>query len=350
MAGGGANRWANSGRWRPHTHAVHLPIGCHALTCPRMDLTQPPQAADPIPPGLAAVARSVERARLDRWALVLLALEIPHQQVADLEHGGAFLVVRTQDRARALAALQAEEAELVERSREAQAANVPMSTPRWAWWWAQALAAALLAVAVGLGMREDNLLRVAAGVMDARQVLESGQWYRLFTGVTLHAEAAHLASNLLLLMVVVPPVAARLGGGLATAALLLTGAAGNLATTWYHGAGFSNVGASGGLFGLLCMLALISARTRTSRIGANRWLLGAGAGLALLSMMGFGQSSDVMAHMGGFAAGIPLGLAWPLRRHDVPQRWWWPLQVLLTVASLALITVCWWLALGNLPR
>ena len=192
--------------------------------------------------------------------------------------------------------------------------------------------------------------------MDGLQILVHGAWHRLVTGVTLHADGAHLLGNMVFLLVVSPSVIHRMGPGLAAAALVACGAVGNAVTLGIHGANFGNVGASGGIFGLLGVLAVLAARVRRSRTGANRWVLGMGAGLALLLMLGvggpdeselgFGSMPDVVAHLGGFAAGVVVGLVTPIRDAASRTRGWWSVQVALGLAAAGVVALSWMRALA----
>jgi membrane associated rhomboid family serine protease len=307
--------------------------------------TSPPPA-EPALPDVVAVAQTTERPRLDRWTLALTALGIVHQVLPHPGGVGALVVVRAEDADRARSLLQDEEAEQKERERAARAARAPVRIPPWATWVAQLMALALVGVSLWAGLRDSQGPRVMAGVMDS-ELVRDGHWERLFTGVTLHADGPHLLNNLLFLAVVAPTVVFRVGPGAAVVAFLLTGAAGNLASVLWHGDNFSNVGASGGVFGLMCMLGVLAARTRQSRIGQNRWLLGVGAVLGMLALFGFSEKADVVAHVGGFAAGAPLALWLPVRDTTPSWRgWWWPTQVAWGAAGVGVGTWAWLRALG----
>jgi membrane associated rhomboid family serine protease len=190
------------------------------------------------------------------------------------------------------------------------------------------------------GPRAQGGQWMARGLMDAEAALQ-GQWHRLFTAVTLHADGAHLASNAVFLLVVAPTLVHRFGAGVTALSLLTCGAAGNAVTAAYHGVGFSNVGASGGVFGLACMLGMLAARTRKSRMGANRWVLGVGAALALLSLLGFGERADVVAHLAGFAAGVPLGLLLPIGEPSSRRPGWLVWQTLTGCLTVGLLVLAW---------
>ena len=96
--------------------------------------------------------------------------------------------------------------------------------------------------------------------------------------------------------------------------ILLAGTIGNLLNAAAHrGEAFASLGASTAVFGALGILtgiALHESRYDHSRRGRFRYLLPLGGGLALLSMYGVGSDprTDVTAHIGGFLAGLLLGV------------------------------------------
>ncbi len=296
-----------------------------------------------VPPQVSLVGTTSSRAVMDRWALALLALHTPHQ-IIPLPDGALGLVVRPEDAVRAGTTLR--ELEQEEHARAVEVAQTPPveHIPGWAMWFSQALCAVLLAFGMLAGGRGDHTLWMAQGRMDAGLVLH-GAWHRMVTGVTLHADGGHLLGNMAFLMVLAPVVVQRLGPGVTAAALLWCGAVGNAVTVGVHGPNFGNVGASGGVFGILCLLGLVSARTRQSRLGQNRWLMGVGTALAMLMMMGFGEESDIVAHLGGFAAAVPLGLLFPIKPNGKAPLGWKVLQVVTGLGAAATLAAAWWVAM-----
>jgi membrane associated rhomboid family serine protease len=276
-----------------------------------------------------------------------LALGIPHEVARGRDGPRHALVVRAEDVERALHTLREVDEEHHQRVRAALSVRPPERTPPWAMLWAEALAAALTAVGYLAGTRGGNGPWMQRGRLDSDDVF-AGEVHRLVAAVTLHADGAHLLSNLLFLLVVAPTVIHRVGPGVTVLALIVCGAAGNAVTIGYHGPGFGNVGASGGVFGLACILGILAARVRVSRIGQNRWLLGTGAALGLLSMLAFGENADVVAHLAGFAAGAPLGLMVPLQPdHDASARRraaWLLWQAAALAMGLAAVGWAWWAA------
>ena len=145
------------------------------------------------------------------------------------------------------------------------------------------------------------------GVMDNVKV-QAGQWWRLFTAVFLHNDLAHLASNVTFGLLVLGLAMARYGAGLALLSAFLAGAAGNLAGYFLRTDPYTGLGASGMMMGALGMLAIHSIYLwRVSRKAFRYIASGVTAGFFLFVLFGFSPNSDVLAHLGGFVAGLFFG-------------------------------------------
>jgi rhomboid protease GluP len=145
------------------------------------------------------------------------------------------------------------------------------------------------------------------GVMDNVKV-QHGQWWRLFTAVFLHSDLAHLASNVTFGLLVLGFTMARYGAGLALLCTLFAGAAGNLLGYFLRTDPYTGLGASGMMMGALGMLAVHSIYLwRVSKKAFRYIASGVTAGFFLFVLFGFSPNSDVIAHLGGFVAGIIFG-------------------------------------------
>lgn len=296
-----------------------------------------------IPEGLTAVAVAKDRAQAERWSFALLALEIPHELTEAGQAGRPVLLVRVADEARARETIREVDLEDEEhRSREAASQPVPR-LPERAILLAELMVVGLMAMSMAAGFASGGGGWFTRGRMVASLVFK-GEPERLFTALTLHGDDLHLAGNMLFLLVIAPTIIFRLGFGVTILAWVVSGAAGNLATALYHGGGFSNVGASGGIFGLTATLGLLSARGGDFRRRSNRWLLGTGAAMGLLSMLAFGPKADVVAHLGGFVAGAPFGLLFPLRDRRSSRSRWVVGQVAAAAVGIGLLAGAWGLA------
>ena len=147
----------------------------------------------------------------------------------------------------------------------------------------------------------------AAGLMDS-QAVRHGEWWRLFTAVTLHADLAHLASNVAMGILLLGLAMGSYGPGKALLASFLAGVCGNLAGLALAGARHQSLGASGMVLGALGLLTVSSFRLWRSGQGHRRLLERALAGgVMILVLLGLNPQTDVLAHVGGFLVGTVLG-------------------------------------------
>ena len=184
---------------------------------------------------------------------------------------------------------------------------------------------------------------VDAGVMDCNAV-RSGQWWRLFTAITLHRDVSHLASNVTTGIVLLGLAMGSFGSGLGLLAAYLAGAGGNLARLWLYTGSHPSLGASGMIFGALGllsgqMLGLLRSGVAPRHIALRSVL----SGFLLLVLFGLNPDSDVFAHAGGFVAGVLFGALLAFRPH------WVGSAVANRVAAAAcggMVMLTWWLALS----
>lgn len=191
--------------------------------------------------------------------------------------------------------------------------------------------------------REGNPWFVG-GASDARLILDHGEWWRLFTSLTLHAGPVHVLSNFLVGAVLVHFLCKTLGSGLGWVVLLAGGGFANYLNILFRAGDHQSVGFSTAVFvavGALCGLRF----TARSRLGL---LLPLGGGAGLLALLGAGgERTDLGAHFWGLAVGGGLGLV----LGGLPSRWQrgtgaLPAQAFLLAGCLALVWCCWRLALG----
>jgi rhomboid protease GluP len=183
----------------------------------------------------------------------------------------------------------------------------------------------------------------ALGNAQAAKILD-GQWWRLVTALTLHADWVHLSSNLAIGGIFVIFLCRELGSGLAWSLLLSAGALGNLVNACVQSPGHSSVGASTAVFGavgILASLSLVRYRHQLQR----RWPLPVAAALALLAILGTeGKNTDLGAHLFGFVYGSFLGLIteYLIGRRGSPGP---VLNALLALSAVAVVVGAWWAAL-----
>lgn len=260
------------------------------------------------------------------------AIVLGHEQFA--------LQVAEADAQRALAHLREYEVE----NRPAQPPPPPPPLHGNAWAGCVAYTVCLLGVAYAIS---NGLVRLDAfhtGELDAARV-QSGQWWRAWTALTLHLSGPHLAANLGAGIWFGYLAGRQLGVGVAWLLIVLGGGIANLLEGLFGPPWHQSVGASTAVF---TALGLMSAYTWRERLRLpQRWGQRWGplvAGVVLLGWLGTaGKETDVMAHVLGFGIGVLLGAtaavsAVSRRLHDVRQ---WPAGL----AALAIVALAWGLAL-----
>jgi rhomboid protease GluP len=169
---------------------------------------------------------------------------------------------------------------------------------------------------------------------DARLILK-GQWYRCTTALVLHADATHIAANMVGIALFGSAVCAVTGTGVGWLMILACGFFGNLMNAWFYQRDHLSVGVSTAIFGavgILCAIQAVGA-IRTGK-GWKRVFLIAGAGVALLAFLGSSARSDLGAHLFGWSAGALVGGIYGLEVDQALGKRW---QV--TCGTIAVLTV-----------
>lgn len=178
------------------------------------------------------------------------------------------------------------------------------------------------------------------GAIMVPEAVRRGEWWRLVTAATLHADANHVLHNAAFLVLLGWAAAERVGVGAALFGWLATAVFGFLTSIAYDPHATS-VGASGGLFGLLGIAAGHALR---SGAGRELWLRHrmrvVGAAASVLALTAFGEHANIAAHLGGAGFGVLLGLLLPVRVLT------WPWQGLLAGTTVAAVALAWWRALS----
>lgn len=302
----------------------------------RPSLRSPPRAPwpdlAPLVDGRPAGRLPQAQARL--WSLVLRARRVPHR-VRSLP-GGYTVQVPTRFMRQAV-----DEITLYHRENVSPHPSIPLPPVEER---SRATVAAMLALCAffviahrpwpEFGSYPQYWHSVGAG--DAARML-AGQWWRMFTALTLHADPAHMASNAVIGGAFLILLSRRVGSGAAWLLAILAGGLGNVANVLAHGpahlsVGFSTAvfGAAGALAGLKAVsgegaLAQTQVQPQIQTGGPRGWLLPVAAGLALLASLGTaGENTDIGAHFFGLLAGGLLGLPAGLLavRHGYPSANW----------------------------
>jgi membrane associated rhomboid family serine protease len=182
------------------------------------------------------------------------------------------------------------------------------------------------------------------GVLDAG-FLARGEWWRVFTALTLHADLLHLLSNLAFGALFGYPAARLFGPGVAWLLILLGGGLAYGIDALLHPPQHYLLGASTAVFTALGLIAAYGWRRHLR--DWTPWIRNASpliAGLALLAFTGTGgENTDILAHLAGFAVGAGLGALCARLPMPVPGRT--GVQIAAGLASLAILALSWVLAL-----
>ncbi len=144
----------------------------------------------------------------------------------------------------------------------------------------------------------------AEGVMDPTAVAQ-GQWWRLFTAVWLHADAAHLAANTTIGLVLLGFTMGRYGTGAGLLTAYLAGAGGMGAPASLPASARSHPLA--GEEASVPKQEAATAQPVQTTSGAKYKLGGILGGIMLFVMLGLTPGTDLAAHAGGFFTGLVVG-------------------------------------------
>jgi len=183
----------------------------------------------------------------------------------------------------------------------------------------------------------------AAGAGDSTAILDDGQYFRLVTALTLHADPLHLLSNCVL----------GASSSITSSSSWATGSPGgppdgaslaNLLNVVAHGRDHHS-SASRRPY---CRHrhALLPQFRRHAAIGRTQLLMPLMAGLAMLAMVGSeGERTDLGAHFFGLVIGLIAGYLFGTKPVLALRSSFW-LQTILTGISLAIFLLAWKMALS----
>jgi len=256
------------------------------------------------PSGPAAEVPSVFIARNETqardWALVLLSRSVESTLGQDPVSGRWFLLVPAALRDRGASELRAYHQENRRWSWRTTVAETDTELPfHWA---------ALAWVLANVFAFQFGRSFAERGWFDSARFAR-GDWWRAITAVWLHNDVDHLASNAIYGSLVLGLALGRYGAGIGLLGGLLGGVAGNLLGFWVrHGRDYTGLGSSGMVMAGLGMLGAYSVRWWRHGRAATRFVLpGLFAGGFLFLQLGTSPGSDVVAHLGGFVAGMVYG-------------------------------------------
>ncbi|MEE4165054.1 MAG: rhomboid family intramembrane serine protease [Desulfocapsaceae bacterium] len=209
-----------------------------------------------------------------------------------------------------------------------------------------ALVGSLIFLFMITGPWRPGALWFEAGANDAEAILDGGQWYRLITSLTLHADFSHLAGNCLIGGVLLYFFLQINGAGFGLLAVLLSGTVGNLVNVLAHGGDHLSVGFSTAVFGIIGMLSMYQMIEQRQPFGI-RLFVPFMAGAALLAMLGSsGERTDLGSHLFGLLSGLVIGLliaCKPLNRLRQTAF----MQILFFIIAIAALIFSWNSALSS---
>ncbi|MGH8222085.1 MAG: rhomboid family intramembrane serine protease [Woeseiaceae bacterium] len=285
-----------------------------------------------------AIFEARDRAAVSERALVLQSVGLPYQIVTG-ELGAALLVpAAVAERAK----FEIREYEQENRPRRRTRAT---AAPRYQDGIPGVLAYLVVLCAVGWLAGNDAFGRdwLAAGRIDG-ELLRAGEWWRTITALTLHADLSHLSGNILFGMLFGFFAGRLVGSGVAWLVILAAAAAANLLNTLLLDAAHRAIGASTAVFAALGLVAAYI--WRAGFMMQEHWAYRFGpvvGGVALLAYTGTGdESTDIGAHLTGFASGFAAGLVLVMLGRWFTSR---AVQPLSGLAALLMVASSWWLAL-----
>jgi membrane associated rhomboid family serine protease len=290
--------------------------------------------------GVVEIYRSFRLADCEHRAFLLYAVGIA-SEITPI--GGEFvLFVAEETRDAALLELLRHEAEV--RSASAPPPS-PVKLHGYAWIGALGYSLVLLLCAWAAGESVFGKDWRAAGALRS-SLIGAGEWHRLLTALTLHADVAHLIANLVFGVFFGYLAGQLLGVGVAWLSILLGAVLGNLLDSLLMPAYGASIGASTAVFATLGLVAAHS--WRRSEDARMRWAQRFAplvAGVALLAFTGAGdENTDVIAHVTGFLSGAVIGVlhAWKEPVWLGSSR----TQIATGAATLGLIAWAWFAALN----
>jgi len=260
------------------------------------------------------IFRSARVPECNERAFMLYAVGIASAIARD--SSGCVLLVEAGDVAAALEHLQQYE---IERLNKPPPPPPPPKLHPHAWTGSLIYALVVAGVAFAISNGLWRLDAFDVGELDAGLV-QKGQWWRVWTALTLHLDGPHLAANTLAGIWFGYLASRLMGVGNAWFLVVMGAGLANWIEAFFGPAAHRSVGASTAVFTALGLLSAYSWRTRLAY--PQRWALRWGplvAGVVLLSWTGTGAQSleepgggtgptvDVVAHALGFGVGLLAG-------------------------------------------
>lgn len=206
---------------------------------------------------------------------------------------------------------------------------------------------ALMLLYSATGQWDSHSIWFDSGAGDSTAIIHGGEYFRLVTALTLHADLTHLLGNCFIGGFLLHFFCRLVGSGIGFAATLAAAVIGNGVNVYLRGDGHLFVGFSTAVFGIIGMLVAASYK-HNKKLSGYHVLLPFMAGIGLLAMLGSsGERTDLGAHFFGFFSGIFIGrivttnIFIRLRRSDF-------LQFFLFILSSSIVFLSWSAALTKM--
>ncbi len=182
---------------------------------------------------------------------------------------------------------------------------------------------------------------LAAGASGGVQVMQHGEWWRLFTAAVLHGSPAHLIGNVVTFLVVGFLLEPMIGIGWFSAIYFTGGFTGAMLSMLLNDPEVLSVGASGAIMATLAALFTLSFHAGAPRPSLMRRVAGGSLFPALIPTVAHGGAvTDINAHLGGCLAGAGVAfsmlIAWNDEQDKPPLR-----SVAATIAGFWLAVTGW---------
>ncbi|MEK7676202.1 MAG: rhomboid family intramembrane serine protease [Verrucomicrobiota bacterium] len=272
------------------------------------------------------------------WSLVLASQDIPTTIALSAEERQWALLVNPEDYERAVEAIRQYREE-----NRGWSWRHPWPGQEITFHWGGAVWCGWLVLMHGLSAVRFPAWK-SAGMMDSAAVF-SGEWWRLFTAISLHADLGHLMTNVATGILILGFALARFGAGFGLLASFVAGAGGNVAGLMLYPEPYRGVGASGMMMGALGLLAVQSVSLWGQSRKAARYIMSGVLGaFMLLVFLGLNPATDVVAHVGGFMTGCLLGSLLALAPGKLIQKKSLNWAALFCLGALCAYT--WWRAVA----
>lgn len=272
--------------------------------------------------------------------LVVLAMQLPYKLISREE--GFYLLVDDAYKSEVAHQLYLARQERRRWKKLRAAINAPLPPDAPSSPWTLVIYAVIL-ISFYLWQHSSGSAANRYGILNNQLILTGGEWWRLFTALTLHADIGHLVANIVSGIGLGLLANRTFGSGLTWLLTVLGGALGNLLTCWfYFPQSHFNYGASTAIFATLGMLIGHALLTTLNTHGRKHWRyyqMPLAVGLVVLALTGIDDTkSDVVAHISGFLVGIPFGVlaGWLRLRNPLNDRYsWLPHAATLSILALA---------------